>query len=241
MRRFGDIPDLTGVSTRDEMRETVRRSSSDASDGRWPTSPGQLWALRSRVRPGDVVVMPLRWTAPRRYRAPLAAAATRRETEAAHQEMPENQRGDMSDTAPQDGHGPVHHLVLVTEGRDLLEDDILEALYEAGCTDASIGHRTVGFDREAPDALGGNPVGDPRCRHRRRGAGRGCPRQHGRAAGTPSRARPRIARSARPRPATRAARAVRAVRCAEFSGPARRLGRLRIPRSSRRLVRRLLA
>ena len=56
----------------------------------------------------------------------------------------------MTDTAPQDGHGPVHHLVLVTEGRDLLEDDILEALYEAGCTDASIGHRTVGFDREAP-------------------------------------------------------------------------------------------
>ena len=56
----------------------------------------------------------------------------------------------MTDTAPQDGHGPVHHLVLVTEGRDLLEDDILEALYEAGCTDASIGHRTVEFDREAP-------------------------------------------------------------------------------------------
>lgn len=43
-----------------------------------------------------------------------------------------------------------HHFVLVTEGCDLLDDARLEALYEAGCTDASIGHRTVEFDREAP-------------------------------------------------------------------------------------------
>ena len=45
---------------------------------------------------------------------------------------------------------PVHHVVLVTEGRDLLDDDVLDALYEAGCTDASIGRRTVEFGREAP-------------------------------------------------------------------------------------------
>ena len=45
---------------------------------------------------------------------------------------------------------PEHHFVLFTEGRDLLEEVTLEALYEAGCTDASIGHRTVEFDREAP-------------------------------------------------------------------------------------------
>ena len=45
---------------------------------------------------------------------------------------------------------PVHHFVLVTDGLDLLDDDNLETLYEAGCTDASIGHRTVEFDREAP-------------------------------------------------------------------------------------------
>ena len=44
----------------------------------------------------------------------------------------------------------VHHLVLFTEGRDLLDNDVLEALYAAGCTDASIGHRTVEFDRSAP-------------------------------------------------------------------------------------------
>ncbi|MDE0160199.1 MAG: hypothetical protein OXL98_00545 [Acidimicrobiaceae bacterium] len=55
----------------------------------------------------------------------------------------------MKDATP-DNSDPAHHLVLVTEGRDLLDDEVLEALYEAGCTDASIGHRTVEFDREAP-------------------------------------------------------------------------------------------
>lgn len=55
----------------------------------------------------------------------------------------------MTNAAPHDS-SPAHHLVLVTEGRDLLDDEVLDALYEAGCTDASIGHRTVEFDREAP-------------------------------------------------------------------------------------------
>ena len=55
----------------------------------------------------------------------------------------------MINSAPHDS-SLMHHLVLVTEGRDLLDDEVLEALYEAGCTDASIGHRTVEFDREAP-------------------------------------------------------------------------------------------
>ena len=40
--------------------------------------------------------------------------------------------------------------MLVTDGLDLLDDDNLETLYEAGCSDASVGHRTVEFDREAP-------------------------------------------------------------------------------------------
>lgn len=55
----------------------------------------------------------------------------------------------MKDATPGNSD-PVHHLVLVTEGRDLLSDEVLDALYEAGCADASIGHRTVEFDREAP-------------------------------------------------------------------------------------------
>lgn len=59
---FGITLDLTNVSTRDEMRETVRRSHPDASDGKVSNVTGQLWALRSRVRPGDVVVLPLKKT-----------------------------------------------------------------------------------------------------------------------------------------------------------------------------------
>ena len=48
------------------------------------------------------------------------------------------------------GRNAIHHFVLVTEGCDLLDDANLEALYEAGCTDASIDRRTAEFDREAP-------------------------------------------------------------------------------------------
>ena len=43
-----------------------------------------------------------------------------------------------------------HHFVLVTEGVDLLEWGILDALYEAGCGDATVGHHTLEFDRAAP-------------------------------------------------------------------------------------------
>ena len=43
-----------------------------------------------------------------------------------------------------------HHFVLVTEGVDLLEWATLDALYEAGCGDATVGHHTLEFDRAAP-------------------------------------------------------------------------------------------
>ena len=42
-----------------------------------------------------------------------------------------------------------HHFVLVTEGSDLLEWETLDALYEAGCGDAAVGHNTLEFDRAA--------------------------------------------------------------------------------------------
>ena len=43
-----------------------------------------------------------------------------------------------------------HHFLLVTEGVDLLEWGTLDALYEAGCGDATVGHHTLEFDRAAP-------------------------------------------------------------------------------------------
>lgn len=42
-----------------------------------------------------------------------------------------------------------HHFVLVTDGTDLLEWETLDALYEAGCGDATVGHNTLEFDRAA--------------------------------------------------------------------------------------------
>ena len=40
--------------------------------------------------------------------------------------------------------------VLVTAGADLLDWDTLDALYEAGCGDATIGSDTLEFARSAP-------------------------------------------------------------------------------------------
>ena len=43
-----------------------------------------------------------------------------------------------------------HRFVLVTKGVDLLEWETLDALFEAGCGDATVGHDTLEFDRVAP-------------------------------------------------------------------------------------------
>ena len=43
-----------------------------------------------------------------------------------------------------------HHFVLATEGVDLLERETIDALHEAGCGDATVGHHTLEFDRAAP-------------------------------------------------------------------------------------------
>lgn len=42
-----------------------------------------------------------------------------------------------------------HHFVLVTDGVDLLEWETMDALFEAGCGDAAVGHHTLEFDRAA--------------------------------------------------------------------------------------------
>ena len=51
-------------------------------------------------------------------------------------------------TSPEEPLG-THHFVLVTEGADLLEWETLDALFEAGCGDATVGHHTLEFDRAA--------------------------------------------------------------------------------------------
>ena len=56
------IPDLTGVSNRDDLKEIVRDSWPDAKKGAVAVYAGQLWMLRGRVCVGDLVVLPLKTT-----------------------------------------------------------------------------------------------------------------------------------------------------------------------------------
>ncbi|MDE0134898.1 MAG: hypothetical protein OXM54_08685 [Acidimicrobiaceae bacterium] len=48
-----------------------------------------------------------------------------------------------------DEPGETFRFVLVTAGADLLNWSTLDALYEAGCGDATIGHDTLEFTRAA--------------------------------------------------------------------------------------------
>ena len=45
---------------------------------------------------------------------------------------------------------PTFRFVLVTGGADLMDWATLDALYEAGCGDATVGHDTLVFARKAP-------------------------------------------------------------------------------------------
>ena len=59
---FVQVPDLTGVSTWDDLRDVVRHSYPGDSESKVGNLAGQLWILRSRVRLGDLVVLPLKAT-----------------------------------------------------------------------------------------------------------------------------------------------------------------------------------
>ena len=52
---------------------------------------------------------------------------------------------------------PVHHFTLIVEGTDLQAEPTIDALFEAGCDDATVGRvdgvQYVDFDREA-ESLG---------------------------------------------------------------------------------------
>ena len=56
------LPDLTGVSSREEMKGTVRRLFPSKTKMSVANYLGQLWALRARVRLGDLVVLPRKKT-----------------------------------------------------------------------------------------------------------------------------------------------------------------------------------
>ena len=55
---FGELGDLSEVSSRDEMLELVKLDRPESSDGQARASANQLWTFLSQVRRGDLVVMP---------------------------------------------------------------------------------------------------------------------------------------------------------------------------------------
>jgi len=59
---FHEVADLTGVGARDAVKAAVLGAYPDDPAGRQYNFAGQLWALRGMIKPGDVVVMPLKTT-----------------------------------------------------------------------------------------------------------------------------------------------------------------------------------
>lgn len=57
-----ELPDLTPYTTREEIAEVTAASFPGAPQGRLNTYAAQLWALRGRIHPGDLLVMPLKAT-----------------------------------------------------------------------------------------------------------------------------------------------------------------------------------
>lgn len=59
---FHEVPDLTQATTRDQVAALVRQGLPDANDGRVTNFTGQLFAMRTRIETGDLIVMPIRAT-----------------------------------------------------------------------------------------------------------------------------------------------------------------------------------
>ncbi|MCA9417555.1 MAG: restriction endonuclease, partial [Candidatus Omnitrophica bacterium] len=57
---FNDVPDLTKVSTKEAMRETIEETDPDACTARVSNSLGQLYAFAQGMEIGDLVAMPLK-------------------------------------------------------------------------------------------------------------------------------------------------------------------------------------
>ncbi len=55
-----ELPDLSSIDCRGDIEELVRTTYPDASKGRLANWVGQLWAFRSRIEVGDLVVLPLK-------------------------------------------------------------------------------------------------------------------------------------------------------------------------------------
>jgi hypothetical protein len=59
---WGEVEDLTECSTRDDVARATAKAYAGAADGKLANFTGQLWALRGRIEPGDLMVMPMKTT-----------------------------------------------------------------------------------------------------------------------------------------------------------------------------------
>ncbi|NMH93499.1 restriction endonuclease [Pseudonocardia bannensis] len=57
-----ELPDLTPYTTREQIAKVTAAAFPGAPAGRLHTQAAQLWALRGRIEPGDLLVMPLKTT-----------------------------------------------------------------------------------------------------------------------------------------------------------------------------------
>ncbi len=62
---WDNLTDLTGISSQEEMKDMVRQLLPGKNMRSVANYAGQLWALRARVRTGDLVVLPRKKTRPR--------------------------------------------------------------------------------------------------------------------------------------------------------------------------------
>lgn len=56
------IGDLTEVTSRDALRQVVEQTLTGEPPGRHANYTGQLWAMRDSIKPGDLIVMPMKTT-----------------------------------------------------------------------------------------------------------------------------------------------------------------------------------
>lgn len=59
---WGEVPDLNFAQSRDDVAEVVAQVYGELSPGAQANYTGQLWALRGRISPGDILVMPMKTT-----------------------------------------------------------------------------------------------------------------------------------------------------------------------------------
>lgn len=59
---WAEIPDLSKSTTREQVAQVVADTYPGSSDPLIANYTGQLWALRGRIQPGDLLVMPMKTT-----------------------------------------------------------------------------------------------------------------------------------------------------------------------------------